>query len=324
MTYDLNITFDDNLVTGNETIDTQHKELIDRIQNFVTACQNGDSKVKAIKMLDYLDEYTDFHFKEEEKLQEKSGYPERENHHEKHEEFKKTIQELHEYLQDYEGPTVSVVFGYFFPGGIFFYLEVVFSLNQFGDTLVLVGNGVRDIDFVFHPVGVFLEAEFLHVYGIVGVVVDSGHGTELVETFNQHTFRIEIGESERSGNVSHAPFLSPVFYRFDESGGYFRVVNEVYPPEADVLATPFLVGTVVDNGGYTSYDLVILVCQKIICFTEFECCILTLVKCIEHIVVKVGDGVRIALVHSVIETDKFLKFSLCRDFLDCNSHISYL
>lgn len=78
MTYDLNITFDDNLVTGNETIDTQHKELIDRIQNFVTACQNGDSKVKAIKMLDYLDEYTDFHFKEEEKLQEKSGYPERE------------------------------------------------------------------------------------------------------------------------------------------------------------------------------------------------------------------------------------------------------
>ena len=28
MTYDLNITFDDNLVTGNETIDTQHKELM--------------------------------------------------------------------------------------------------------------------------------------------------------------------------------------------------------------------------------------------------------------------------------------------------------
>ena len=95
MTYDLNITFDDNLVTGNETIDTQHKELIDRIQNFVTACQNGDSKVKAIKLLDYLNEYTDFHFKEEEALQEKAGY----------EEYKKTIQELHEYLQDYEGPT---------------------------------------------------------------------------------------------------------------------------------------------------------------------------------------------------------------------------
>ena len=105
MTYDLNITFDDNLITGNKTIDTQHKELIERIQNFVTACQNGDSKLKAIKMLDYLDEYTNFHFKEEEKLQQNAGYPEYEKHHEKHEEFKKTIQELQEYLQDYEGPT---------------------------------------------------------------------------------------------------------------------------------------------------------------------------------------------------------------------------
>ena len=52
-------------------------------------------------MLDYLDEYTDFHFKDEEKLQEKAGYPEGEKHHENLEEFKKTIQELHEYLQDY-------------------------------------------------------------------------------------------------------------------------------------------------------------------------------------------------------------------------------
>ena len=105
MTYDLNITFDDNLVTGNETIDTQHKELIDRIQNFVTACQNGNSKVKESKCWIIWMNILTFISKKRKKLQEKSGYPERENHHEKHEEFKKTIQELHEYLQDYEGPT---------------------------------------------------------------------------------------------------------------------------------------------------------------------------------------------------------------------------
>ena len=46
-----------------------------------------------------------FHFKEEEALQEKAGYPDRDKHHEKHEEFKKTIQELYEYLHDSEGPT---------------------------------------------------------------------------------------------------------------------------------------------------------------------------------------------------------------------------
>ena len=61
------ITFDDNLITGNKTIDEQHKELIDRIQQFVSACESEDARVKAIKMLDYLDEYTEFHFKEETK-----------------------------------------------------------------------------------------------------------------------------------------------------------------------------------------------------------------------------------------------------------------
>ena len=53
---------------------------------------------------------------------------------------------------------LSVVFGYFSSGSIFLYLEVIFSLDQFGDTFMLVGNGIRYVDFVFHPVGVFLEA----------------------------------------------------------------------------------------------------------------------------------------------------------------------
>ena len=105
MTYDYDITFEDNLLTGNKMIDEQHKERIERIRNFVFACQDGKSKVNAIKMLDYLDEYTEFHFKEEEILQEKAEYPDRGKHHEKHEEFKKTIQELYEYLHDSEGPT---------------------------------------------------------------------------------------------------------------------------------------------------------------------------------------------------------------------------
>ena len=47
----MNITFDDNLITGNKTIDFQHQELIDRIRQFVAACESGDSKIKAIKML---------------------------------------------------------------------------------------------------------------------------------------------------------------------------------------------------------------------------------------------------------------------------------
>lgn len=100
----MNITFDDNLITGNKTIDSQHQELIDRIRQFVATCESGDSKIKAIKMLDYLDEYTNFHFQEEEELQKKVSYPEISSHHAKHEEFKTSIQELYDYLNENEGP----------------------------------------------------------------------------------------------------------------------------------------------------------------------------------------------------------------------------
>ena len=100
----MNITFDDNLITGNKTIDSQHQELIDRIRQFVAACESSDSKIKAIKMLDYLDEYTNFHFQEEEQLQREVSYPELARHQEKHEEFKKSIRELYDFLNENEGP----------------------------------------------------------------------------------------------------------------------------------------------------------------------------------------------------------------------------
>ena len=105
----MKIEFSDNLITGNKTIDAQHKELIDRIDQFVKVCEDGDGKVKAIKMLDYLSDYTDFHFSDEEKLQQEVSYPGYPQHKEKHEEFKKTIETLHTYLDELDGPNDAFV-----------------------------------------------------------------------------------------------------------------------------------------------------------------------------------------------------------------------
>lgn len=101
----MTIEFDDTLITGNETIDTQHKELISQIKRFVEACENGDCKIKAVKLLDYLTEYTHFHFTEEEKLQEEVGYPGLKEHRAKHEEFKQNLKDLEAFLEEAEGPT---------------------------------------------------------------------------------------------------------------------------------------------------------------------------------------------------------------------------
>lgn len=105
----MTIEFDDTLITKNELIDSQHKELIERIKKFVESCEQGAGKVKAIQMLDYLSEYTDFHFSAEEELQEKVGYPGLKEHREKHEEFKKNLKELEAFLEEAEGPTDAFV-----------------------------------------------------------------------------------------------------------------------------------------------------------------------------------------------------------------------
>ena len=106
----MELVFDDNLITGNELIDTQHKELISRISRFVASCEAGEqNKVQAIKMLDYMMDYTEFHFAEEEKLQESVGYPELAKHREKHEEFKNNLKELEAFLDEAEGPTDAFV-----------------------------------------------------------------------------------------------------------------------------------------------------------------------------------------------------------------------
>lgn len=105
----MTITFDNNLLTGNETIDTQHKELFGRIERFATLCETGGGKIEAINMLTYLSEYTDFHFSAEEGLQREANYPALTEHVAKHNSFKQALTELEEFLADIEGPTDEFV-----------------------------------------------------------------------------------------------------------------------------------------------------------------------------------------------------------------------
>ena len=106
----MHLEFDQSLVTGNDMIDAQHKELIGKIDDLLTFCEESKEKVKAIKILGYLAEYTEFHFVAEEKLQVEISYPAIDEHRKKHAEFKKAIEELHEMLEEEEGPTEEFVF----------------------------------------------------------------------------------------------------------------------------------------------------------------------------------------------------------------------
>jgi len=96
------------LETGNQAIDSQHKELIKAINNLLDACQQGQAQDKAGPTLEFLISYTKKHFAEEEALQLRSNYPDFQNHRKLHESLLKVVAELAADLKK-SGPTPVLV-----------------------------------------------------------------------------------------------------------------------------------------------------------------------------------------------------------------------
>jgi len=92
------------LETGNQVIDSQHKELIKAINNLLEACQQGQAQDKVGPTLDFLISYTKKHFAEEESLQLRSSYPDFQNHRKLHESLLKTVNDLSAEMKK-NGPT---------------------------------------------------------------------------------------------------------------------------------------------------------------------------------------------------------------------------
>ena len=101
--------FNDSLLTGHGLIDEQHREIIEKIKKLVNTCENGTCQIESVKMLDYLADYTEKHFREEESLQAEVGYPGLEEHKKRHDEFRVAVKELHEMLEEEEGPSPRFV-----------------------------------------------------------------------------------------------------------------------------------------------------------------------------------------------------------------------
>lgn len=105
----MSITFDKSLETGNELIDTQHKELIDRVNRLTGECVPGTEKRTAVATLDFLLDYTEFHFSAEEGLQKAIEYPELASHQAEHVKFKAAVGDLRTMLEEEEGPSEAFV-----------------------------------------------------------------------------------------------------------------------------------------------------------------------------------------------------------------------
>ncbi|TCS79407.1 bacteriohemerythrin [Tepidibacillus fermentans] len=97
-----------NLEVGVPEIDRQHKELVDRLNRFIIAFNNGEEKEEVGNLLKFLENYIIEHFQDEEALQRKYNYPDYDQHKKIHDQFIKTVQNYREQF-DKEGVNTGFV-----------------------------------------------------------------------------------------------------------------------------------------------------------------------------------------------------------------------
>lgn len=96
------------LETGNALIDSEHRQLLQAINDLLDACSKGQGRAKLAETTSFLSNYTTEHFNDEEKLQIQSKYPDYINHKRYHEAFKGVVANLCARLNQ-EGATIVLV-----------------------------------------------------------------------------------------------------------------------------------------------------------------------------------------------------------------------
>ena len=105
----MGIEWRDSLSIGVEAIDKQHKELLNRFDRLLTACQAGSGLEELTKLLAFLDEYVRTHFKDEEAIQVQHRFPGLDAHRKEHLYFIDQLNKLKADVQKYGSGTHHVV-----------------------------------------------------------------------------------------------------------------------------------------------------------------------------------------------------------------------
>jgi len=92
---------------GVKEVDEQHKELFKRLNSFIKTVRNDEDdketkRKKVAETLEFMGDYVDEHFSDEEELQKKYDYPDYDKHHEIHEKFKSEVKEFAEKFKENE------------------------------------------------------------------------------------------------------------------------------------------------------------------------------------------------------------------------------
>lgn len=104
----MQITWREELAVGVPAIDDQHKELFQRFNTLLLACNDGRGKEEVGQLIGFLRDYVAVHFFDEEVLQQEKSYPGFVEHRLQHLDFVGRLDALHKQYFS-EGASLTLV-----------------------------------------------------------------------------------------------------------------------------------------------------------------------------------------------------------------------
>ena len=99
------VTWSKQMETGIGAIDTQHRSLVDIVNQLHTAMKEGRAKDKIAGVVKELVRYTEYHFNAEESLLQRHAFPELDAHKKTHRGF---VEQLEKFVSDAESKKISL------------------------------------------------------------------------------------------------------------------------------------------------------------------------------------------------------------------------
>ncbi|MHB1132656.1 MAG: bacteriohemerythrin [Chloroflexota bacterium] len=96
------------LEVGIGKVDEQHKELFRRVNDLLVAVTADGGKEEVRRLLDFLSEYVNLHFANEEAFMKRFQYPGAAQHYKQHDDFRRRVATLRE-MVDQQTPSTMLV-----------------------------------------------------------------------------------------------------------------------------------------------------------------------------------------------------------------------
>src|SRR5512146_1737146 len=103
------IQWEEELATGIDAIDEQHKEIFARFAVFSSACGDGGGKDELARLMLFLEEYTNRHFEDEEEALAKAEYPDLSLQRTAHRNFSENVAELRRKVDEREPDMAEIM-----------------------------------------------------------------------------------------------------------------------------------------------------------------------------------------------------------------------